>query len=51
MDGVELFIRAYDPNRADLEQQKKMKVDQTANNFLDLIKKVSEGPLGGFMKE
>ena len=43
MDGAELFIRAFDPNKADIEQQKKMKMDQTSNNFLDMLKKLSEG--------
>lgn len=48
LDGGELIINAIDPNKADMEQQKKIKMDQTASNFLDLIKKISEGPLGGF---
>jgi len=50
MDGAELFIRAFDPNKADIEQQKKMKLEQTTNNFVDMFKRISEGSgPGGFM--
>jgi hypothetical protein len=43
MDGAEIFIRAYDPNKADVEQQKRMKMEATTNNFLEMFKKLSEG--------
>lgn len=43
MDGSELFIRAYSPDKADAEQQKRMKMEQTSSNFLDMFKKLSEG--------
>jgi hypothetical protein len=43
MDGAELIIRAFDPHKADVEQQKRMKMEQTSNNFLDMFKKLSEG--------
>lgn len=51
MEGAQLYIRAFDPSMADMEQQKKMKVEQTSNNFLDMLKKLSEGGggmIGGF---
>jgi hypothetical protein len=54
MEGTVLHIRAFDPSMADTEQQRKIKVDQTSNNFLDMFKKLSEGGkeggvnLGGF---
>lgn len=43
MEGAELLIRAFDPHKADVEQQKRMKIDQTAGNLLDMFKKISEG--------
>lgn len=47
MDGMELYLRAYNPDRAAMEQQKKIKMDQTAGNMLDMFKKLSEGGMGG----
>ena len=49
MDGTELLIRAYNPDRAAVEQQKKIKVDQTAGNLLDMLRKLSEGGGEGLM--
>jgi hypothetical protein len=43
MDGAELIIRAFDPHKADIEQQKRMKMEATSSNFLDMFKKLSEG--------
>jgi hypothetical protein len=51
MDGVALVVTAYDPNMADKEQQKQIKMDQTSQNIVDMLKKVTEGgglDFGGF---
>lgn len=51
MDGVVLVLTAYDPSMADKEQQKQIKMDQTSQNIIDMLKKVTEGgglDFGGF---
>lgn len=50
MDGKILYMTAYDPNMADKEQQKQIKMEQTSNQMIDMLKKITGegGPLGGF---
>lgn len=51
MDGVMLIMTAYDPNMADKEQQKQIKMDQTSQNMIEMLKKLTEGgglDFGGF---
>lgn len=51
MDGVVLVVTAYDPDMANKEQQKQIKMDQTSQNIVDMLKKVTEGgglDFGGF---
>jgi hypothetical protein len=49
--GKVLHIMAYDPARADEEDQKRHKVEETNNNMLNMFKHLSEGKggLGGFI--
>ena len=46
MEGRVLYLRAYDPDMANKEQQRAIKVDQTSTQMIDMIKKITEG--GGF---
>lgn len=46
MGGMTLDVRGYDPDMANREQQKAIKMDQTSNQMLEMIKKLTEG--GGF---
>lgn len=51
MDGVALVVTGYDPEMANKEQQKQIKMDQTSQNLIDIVKKMTEGGgfnLGGF---
>lgn len=43
MDGMALHILAYDPDMANKEQQKAIKIDQTNQNVIDMLKKLTEG--------
>ena len=52
MDGVMLNLIAYDPEMANKEQQKAIKMDQTSQNVIDMLKKITEGGglnLGGMI--
>ena len=46
MDESVLVVMAYDPNMADKEQQKSIKVEQIGVQVMDFVKKLTEG--GGF---
>lgn len=48
LEGGVLLIRALDPEMASREQQKAIKVEQTSNQMLDMVKKLTEGGAGGF---
>lgn len=51
MDGVMLIVTAYDPNMANKEQEKQIKMDQTSQNMIEMLKKLTEGgglDFGGF---
>ena len=43
MDGCVLVVTAFDPDMANKEQQKSIKVDQISNQVMDLVKKATEG--------
>ena len=49
MDGMILQVTAFDPDMANKEQQKAIKVEQTQNQLVDVLKKMTGegGPLGG----
>lgn len=48
MDGMILQVSCYDPDMANKEQQKAIKVEQTQQQVIDMLKKVTGegGPLG-----
>lgn len=49
LEGKMLYIRACDPDTADREQQTRMKVGQTTEGVVDLLKNiVDKGKRGGF---
>lgn len=52
IDGKVLYLTAYDPDLANKMQQDQIKAKQTGENFLDMLRKLSEGgkgfDLGGF---
>ena len=43
VDGVVLAIRAFDPDMASREQQKAITMEQTKNQMVEMIKKMTEG--------
>lgn len=47
MEGIRLFIHAIDPDAADKEQQKAISMDQTGQQIMELVKKITEKGLGG----
>jgi len=47
VEGNILLVRAFDPDMANREQQKAIKVEQTQYSIVDMIKKISEGGSGG----
>lgn len=49
MDGAVLYLIAYDPNMADKEQRKAIKMNQTSEQMIDMLKKLTGegGPFGG----
>jgi hypothetical protein len=48
MDGMILIITAFDPDMANKEQQKAIKVEQTQGQVIDMLKKITGegGPFG-----
>jgi len=47
MDGSILYLTAFDKDMADKEQQKAIKMEQTSNSVIDLVKKIAEQGGGG----
>jgi hypothetical protein len=47
VDGMVLTLRAFDPDMALREQQKAITVDQTKNQVMEMIRKITEGGPGG----
>jgi len=49
MDGMVLYLTAFDPHMADKEQHKAIKIEQTQAQIVDMLKKMTGegGPLGG----
>jgi len=47
VDGMIFTLRAFDPDMALREQQKTINMDQTKNQVLEMIKKMTEGGHGG----
>ena len=47
--GMVLIVTAFDPDMANEEQQKAIKVEQTQIQVIDMLKKITGegGPLGG----
>jgi len=48
VEGMVLSIRAFDPDMATREQEKAIKVEQTHNQVVDMLRKITGegGPLG-----
>jgi len=49
MEGMILVVRAFDPDMANKEQQKAMKMEQTQHQVIEMLRKMTGegGPLGG----
>ena len=47
MEGMEMYIKAVDPHMADKEQQKAIKMNQTGEQILDMVRKVMSKGLNG----
>lgn len=47
VEGMVLALRAFDPEMALREQQKAITVDQTKNQVMEMIKKITESGPGG----
>ena len=47
LGGMALFIQAVDPEMADHEQQKQMKVDQVNQNIIETLRRAFEQGGGG----
>lgn len=43
VEGMVFTLRAFDPDMANREQQKAISMDQTKNQVLEMIKKMTEG--------
>jgi hypothetical protein len=48
MDGMVLIITGFDPEMANKEQGKAIKMEQTSNQVLEMVKKLTEGGGTGF---
>jgi hypothetical protein len=46
-EGMMLYIHAVDPDYADREQRKHISVDQTWQQIMELVKRITEKGLGG----
>lgn len=47
VEGMVLSIRAYDPDMANKIHQKTITAEQTGNQIMDMIRKMTEGGPGG----